>query len=85
MIFNHRYQLKQQAKGLGIGVSASPHSPVTFEGTGKVASFTPTNPDYTWSCIYDSVNNKYYYGVMGITALQRDPFILKFDPVTNRI
>lgn len=84
MIFNHRYQQKR-LNAVGMTVSASPNYPVTFEGINKVASFTPTNPDYTWSCVYDSVNDVFYYGVMAITALQRDPWIVKFSKKENRI
>lgn len=65
---------------------AQPTKPYTaaYNGEGKLAAFTPTAPGITFCC-FKNIDGKYYFGSMGREEKNRDPYIYRYNPVTNFI
>lgn len=53
----------------------------TINGSTKIAAFMPSNPFFTFTCVKS--NGKFYFGAMGLEGQLRNPFMYRYDPVTN--
>ncbi len=53
-------------------------------GEKRIAAFSPILPFYTFGCL-KNVDGFYYFGAMGRSDQQRNPFIYKYDPAKNQV
>lgn len=68
-------------------ITAIPKEPLNVPGVGELAAFTPTNPSYTFGLTKCDADSHYYFCGMAPYILNawRDPYIYKYNPVTNKI
>lgn len=83
MIFG-RVHLKKHLPVSSMTRTAVPLFPVKIHGKDRISSFTPISPSYFYSCI-KNLDGCYYFAAMGRSSVNRDPWIYKYNPVTNSI